>query len=251
MPGPSETEGIGMAMLRGVLRVSPIGDYRTLPALLGVDFLVVDEPGGHGSGPFHPIVEVEDLAALYEMLRTERIVVGVLTPLDDGQRHALTVRDLRGMALLTVTRDLSPTHRLLTGPDVRAHVRLPFDPRTNVLDPCTWVLAEVGRKLTGESVVGIDMQPVDRDRRAVFVQDQRGRRVLVGEVRVMRGSEYLDMDVTLDGGLVTNVVVEVVHDASDAMVSIVHSGWVVGSEEQRGQFDGWQDALSAWAASQT
>ncbi|HNV15378.1 MAG TPA: hypothetical protein PKL63_12015, partial [Dermatophilaceae bacterium] len=205
-----------MAMLRGVLRVSPIGDYRTLPALLGVDFLVVDEPGGHGSGPFHPIVEVEDLAALYEMLRTERIVVGVLTPLDDGQRHALTVRDLRGMALLTVTGDLSPTHRLLTGPDVRAHVRLPFDPRTNVLDPCTWVLAEVGRKLTGESVVGIDMQPVDRDRRAVFVQDQRGRRVLVGEVRVMRGSEYLDMDVTLDGGLVTNVVVEVVHDASDA-----------------------------------
>lgn len=115
-----------MAMLRGVLRVSPIGDYRTLPALLGVDFLVVDEPGGHGSGPFHPIVEVEDLAALYEMLRTERIVVGVLTPLDDGQRHALTVRDLRGMALLTVTGDLSPTHRLLTGPDVRAHVRLPL-----------------------------------------------------------------------------------------------------------------------------
>ena len=95
------------------------------------------------------------------------------------------------------------------------------------------------------------MQPVDRDRRAVFVQDQRGRRVLVGEVRVMRGSEYLDMDVTLDGGLVTNVVVEVVHDASDAMVSTVHGGWVVGSEEQRGQFDGWQDALSAWAASQT
>ena len=80
MPGPSETEGIGMVMLRGVLRVSPIGDYRTLPALLGVDFLVVDEPGGHGSGPFHPIVEVEDLAALYEMLRTERIVVGVRHP---------------------------------------------------------------------------------------------------------------------------------------------------------------------------
>ena len=44
MPGPSETEGIGMAMLRGVLRVSPIGDYGTLPELLGVDFLVVDEP---------------------------------------------------------------------------------------------------------------------------------------------------------------------------------------------------------------
>ena len=240
-----------MAMLRGVLRVSPIGDYGTLPELLGVDFLVVDEPGGHGSGPFHPIVEVEDLAALYEMLRTERIVVGVLTPLDDGQRHSFTVRDLRGMALLTVVGDLPPAHRLLTGPDVRAHVRLPWDPCTKVLDPCTWLIAEVGRKLIGEPIRRIDMQPVERDRRAVFVQDQRGRRVPVGEVRLMRGSEYLDMDVTLDGGLVTKVVVEVVQDGCDAMVSIVHSGWVEGSKEQLSQFDGWQDALSAWAASQT
>lgn len=238
-----------MATLKGVLRVSPIGGYGMLPALLGVDFLVVDQPGGQGSGPFFPIIDVADLAATYEMLRIERIVVGVLTPLDDGRRHSFTVRDLRGVALLTVLGDLSPTHRLLTGPNVRAHVRLPWDPHTNVLDPCTWLIAEVGRTLTGKPVGRIDMQPVGRARRAVVVLNQSGRRVPVGEVRLMRGSEFLDLDVTLDGGLVTNVVVEVVQDGSDAVVSIVHSGWVEGYKAQRSQFDGWQDALSAWAAS--